>query len=86
MPAKRTTTGPGLRLDLASVEIGQQRGYLTRSRWVDGGGEEHTKSFQRKPDAQVYVNGLTADVQRGEYVDPRRSAETSACAAKHQKP
>lgn len=34
------------------------------------------KSFQRKPDAQAYLNGLTADVQRGEYVDPRKSAET----------
>jgi hypothetical protein len=26
-----------------------------RVRWVDGGGEERTKSFQRKPDARVYV-------------------------------
>lgn len=42
-----------------------------RVRWVDGTGAERTK-LQRKPDAQAYLNGLTADVQRGEYVDPRR--------------
>jgi integrase len=47
-----------------------------RVRWVDESGKEHTKVFDRKPDAQTYVNGLTADVQRGEYVDPRKSAET----------
>lgn len=47
-----------------------------RVRWVDDAGREHTKVFQRKPDAQTYLNGLTADIQRGEYVDPRKSAET----------
>jgi integrase len=64
-----------------------------RVRWVDGGGEERTKSFQRKPDAQVYINGLTADLQRGEYVDPRKSAETFGSVAEqwfatkqHRKP
>ncbi|WP_230870537.1 phage integrase central domain-containing protein [Mycobacterium canetti] len=64
-----------------------------RVRWVDGGGEEHSKSFQRKPDAQTYLNGLTADVQRGDYVDPRRSAESFGSVAEqwfatkqHRKP
>ena len=64
-----------------------------RVRWVDGGGEERSKSFQRKPDAQTYLNGLTADVQRGEYVDPRKSAETFGSVAEqwfatkqHRKP
>jgi len=64
-----------------------------RVRWVDGCGEERTKSFHRKPDAQVYLNGLTADLQRGEYVDPRRSAETFGSVAEqwfatkqHRKP
>jgi hypothetical protein len=50
------------------------------SRWrvrrVDATGAERTKSFQRKPDARAYLNGLTADVQRGDDVDPRKSAET----------
>jgi integrase len=47
-----------------------------RVRWVDENGVEHTKVFDRKPDAQIYRDGLTADVQRGEYVDPRKSAES----------
>lgn len=64
-----------------------------RVRWVDSTGAERTKSFQRKPDAQAYLNGLTADVQRGEYVDPRKSAETFGSVAEqwfvtkqHRKP
>ena len=52
-----------------------------RVRWVDSTGAERTKSFQRKPDAQAYLNGLTADLQRGEYVDPRKSAETFGSVA-----
>jgi integrase len=46
-----------------------------RVRWVDESGNEHTRVFARKPDAQAYLNGLTADVQRGDYVDPRRTVE-----------
>ena len=64
-----------------------------RVRWVDDMGQEHTKVFQRKPDAQAYLNGLTADVQRGEYVDPRKSTETFGSTAEqwiitknHRKP
>ncbi|MCV7227842.1 tyrosine-type recombinase/integrase [Mycolicibacterium komossense] len=64
-----------------------------RVRWVDNAGAEHTKSFQRKPDAQAYLDRLTADVQRGEYVDPRKSAETFGSVAErwfatkqHRKP
>jgi integrase len=64
-----------------------------RVRWVDDTGHERTKVFDRKPDAQTYLNGLTADVQRGEYVDPRRSAETFGSVAEqwfktkqHRKP
>jgi integrase len=44
-----------------------------RVRWVDDQAREHSKNFQRKPDAQTFLNGLTADVQRGEYVDPRKA-------------
>lgn len=41
-----------------------------RVRWVDDAGKEHSKSFKRKPDAQNYVDTLTADVVRGDYIDP----------------
>ncbi len=64
-----------------------------RVRWVDTGGGERTKSFQRKPDAQSYLNGLTADLHRGEYVDPRKSGEAFGAVAEqwfatkqHRKP
>jgi integrase len=64
-----------------------------RVRWVDSTGAERTKIFQRKPDAQAYLNGLTADVHRGEYVDPRKSSETFGSVAEqwfatkqHRKP
>jgi integrase len=52
-----------------------------RVRWVDDSGREHTRVFERRPDAQTYLDGLTADVQRGEYVDPRKSAETFGSVA-----
>lgn len=64
-----------------------------RVRWVDDQAREHSKSFQRKPDAQTFLNGLTADVQRGEYVDPRKASETFGAVAEqwfttkaHRKP
>ncbi|OBI53483.1 hypothetical protein A5707_11330 [Mycobacterium kyorinense] len=46
-----------------------------RVRWVDGQGRELSKVFRRKPDAQAFLNGLTADIHRGEYVDPRKGSE-----------
>ncbi len=52
-----------------------------RVRWVDDSGREHTRVFERRPDAQAYLDGLTANVQRGEYVDPRKSAETFGSVA-----
>lgn len=64
-----------------------------RVRWVDESNREHTKVFTRKPDAQAHLNKLTADVQRGEYVDPKKSAETFGSVAEqwyltkqHRKP
>jgi hypothetical protein len=58
-------------------------GNVTRRRvlWVDDQGGEHSKSFKRKPDAQAHLNGLPADVQRGDYADPRRSSETFGTVA-----
>lgn len=47
-----------------------------RVRWVDDQGREHSKVFSRKPSAQAFLNKLTADVQRGEYVDPRKGLES----------
>jgi integrase len=50
-------------------------------RWVDDKGREKSKVFDRKVDAQACLSKLTADVQRGEYIDPRKSAETFGSVA-----
>lgn len=52
-----------------------------RVRWVHDSGTEHTRVFERRPDAQAFLDGLAADVQRGEYVDPRKSAASFATVA-----
>jgi integrase len=64
-----------------------------RVRWVDDSGTEHTRVFDRRPDAQAHLDGLTADIQQGTYVDPRKSAETFGSVAEqwfatkaHRKP
>lgn len=64
-----------------------------RVRWVDDSGREHARVFERRPDAQAHLDGLTADIQQGTYVDPRKSAETFRSVAeqwfatkRHRKP
>ena len=52
-----------------------------RVTWVDVQGKEHSKSFKRKPDAQAYLNKLTADIVRGAYVDPKKAGETFGSVA-----
>lgn len=49
-----------------------------RARWVDADGEERTKSFDRKPDAQRHLNKITADIERGDYVNSRKGLATFA--------
>ncbi|OBB26307.1 hypothetical protein A5792_04240 [Mycolicibacterium peregrinum] len=44
-----------------------------RVRWVVDG-REHTKVFERKADAQAHLNHLTAEVVKGSYVSPHKSA------------
>lgn len=46
-----------------------------RARWVDLQGVECQKSFKRKPDAQAHLNKVTADMERGDYVNPRAAGE-----------
>jgi integrase len=51
-----------------------------RVRWVDDG-KELTKVFELKQDAQRYLKSLTADIERGDYVNPAKSAETFGSVA-----
>ena len=46
-------------------------GMRWRARYVDDEGREHTKAFARKVDAQKWLDGFTAAVVTGQYVDPK---------------
>jgi integrase len=55
-------------------------GYRWQARWV-GDGQERSKSFARKVDAQAHVTQVTAELHTGAYVDARRSATTFGTVA-----
>lgn len=45
-----------------------------RARYRDDGGHEHARHFDRRVDAQRWLDAVTASLVRGEYVDPRAGA------------
>lgn len=47
-----------------------------RARYRDVAGIEHSRHFDRKADAQRWLNGVTASVVRGDYVDPKQARMT----------
>lgn len=47
-----------------------------RARYRDENGKEHAKHFPRKVDAQSWVDGVTASVVRGDYIDPKAGRTT----------
>lgn len=49
-----------------------------RARYRDTAGREHARHFQRKVDAQHWLDSVTSAVQAGRYVDPQRSRLTVA--------
>lgn len=55
-------------------------GHRWQARWV-GDGQERSKSFARKADAQTYVTHVSADITHGAYVDTKASAVTFATVA-----
>jgi len=48
---------------------------------VDHDGQERTKAFDRKAEAQQHINGVTAALSTGTYADPRRGAVTFGTVA-----
>ena len=52
-----------------------------RARYRDEAGKEHARHFDRKVDAQRFLDNVTASVVRGDYVDPARSRMTVGEAA-----
>jgi Phage integrase, N-terminal SAM-like domain len=52
-----------------------ETGQRWQARWV-GDGQERSKSFAKKVDAEAHIKQVTADVVTGVYVDTQRSAVT----------
>ncbi|UMB71771.1 tyrosine-type recombinase/integrase [Mycobacterium paraterrae] len=59
---------------VCSARHGQGKRWLAR--WVARDGQERTKAFDRKADAQKHIEEMTVAVSTGTYSDPRRSAVT----------
>ena len=47
-----------------------------RARYRDAAGKEHSRHFGRKVDAQRWLDGVTASVVRGDYIDPKAGRVT----------
>src|SRR3954469_6132509 len=49
---------------------------MSRPRYRDEHGKEHARHFDRKVDAQRWLDQVTASVVRGDYTDPRLGRTT----------
>lgn len=56
------------------------QGHRWQTRWV-GEGQERSKSFAKKVDAERHLRRVVADLKTGAYADPRRSAVTFGTVA-----
>jgi len=63
-------------VDKATGEKRQVRAVVYRARYRDEGGREHARHFQRKVDAQRWLDEVTAAVVTGQYVDPKAGKAT----------
>ncbi len=54
----------------------EKRGDRYRTRFTDPTGQQHSRTFARKSDAQRFLRELDADMLRGTWVDPR-AADTA---------
>ena len=64
---------------VTTLKHGQGKRWLAR--WVDHDGQERTKAFDRKAQAQQHITGVTAALSTGTYADPRRGAVTFGTVA-----
>jgi integrase len=74
--SKLVHTGAGETQTVPSANHG--RGKRWRARYVDERGREHAKGFDRKSDAQAWLDRQTAAVVSGTHVAPRDAALTVA--------
>ena len=61
---------------MASKSIAKRPDGRYRARYRDDSGKEHARHFDRKVDAQRWLDEVTADVLTGVYVDPRAGKVT----------
>lgn len=61
---------------MASKSIAKRDNGRWRARFRDDSGKEHAKHFDRKVDAQDWLDEITADLARGTYVDPKLAKMT----------
>lgn len=64
---------------VCTVRHSQGKRWLAR--WVDHDGKERTKAFDKRADAQRYIDGTTTALNTGTYADPQRSAVTFGTVA-----
>ena len=64
---------------VTTARHGQGKRWLAR--WVDHDGNERSKAFDRKAEAQRHITDITAALTTGSYADPRRGAVTFATVA-----
>src|SRR6185437_3856847 len=57
---------------VCTARHGQGNRWLAR--WVDHHGQERSKSFDRRAEAQLQIDGTTTALSTGTYADPQRSA------------
>lgn len=63
---------------MASKSIAKRPNGKWRARYRDDGGREHARHFDRKADAQRWLDDETAGMVRGDWIDPRNGKVTFA--------
>ena len=61
--------------------VRHRRGKRWMARWVDHDGNERSKAFDRKAEAQRHITDVTTALTTGSYADPKRGAVTFATVA-----
>lgn len=64
---------------VTTTRHGQGKRWLAR--WVDHDGQERSKAFDRKAEAQQHIAAVTTALTTGTYADPRRGAVTFGTVA-----
>ena len=64
---------------VTTVRHGQGLRWLAR--WVDHDGQERSRAFSRKAEAQAHISGVTTNLKTGSYADPKRGSITFATVA-----